>query len=182
MWILVFLIVVSLVVLSYYAENGKAYSAAQLPSARTDGTSSSSRSSSPGGLLVLVSLLALLDMVTLIAAVAIKRRWIEMEDTDSPTVTMALTVQTWIQIGDVGFDVPIPATMRTPRNQSVQFSSVQFSSEILRSISVVSLRSLQEKCQRRLPRAVRWRFPQLCLLLSPVYEDHFRRPSLTQRA
>ena len=64
-WFLVFLVVVSLVVLSYYAENGKAYSMAQLPSARTDGTSSSSGSSTPGGLLVLVSLLALLGMVTL---------------------------------------------------------------------------------------------------------------------
>ena len=41
-WILVFLVVVSLVVLSYYAENEKAYSAAQLLSTRdrTDGTSS----------------------------------------------------------------------------------------------------------------------------------------------
>ena len=44
-WILVFLVVVSLVFLSYYAQNDKAYSVAQLPSARTDGTSSSSGSS-----------------------------------------------------------------------------------------------------------------------------------------
>ena len=38
----VFLVVVSLAVLSYYAENDKAYSTAQLPSTQTDGTSSSS--------------------------------------------------------------------------------------------------------------------------------------------
>ena len=37
-WFLVFLVVVSLAVLSYYAENDKAYSVAQLPSTRTDGT------------------------------------------------------------------------------------------------------------------------------------------------
>ena len=70
-WFLVFLLVVSLVVLSYYAENGKAYSTAQLPSARTDGTSSSSGSSSPGGLLVLVSLLALLALLGLLGMVTL---------------------------------------------------------------------------------------------------------------
>ena len=74
----------------YYAENAKAYSTVQLPSTRTDGTSSS-RSSSPGSVLVLVSLMALLGMVTLIAAAAIKRLQIEMKDADPPT---ALTVQT----------------------------------------------------------------------------------------
>ena len=57
-------------------------------------------------LLVLASLLALLGMVTLAAAVAIKRRRIEMVDEDSPT---ALTVQTWVQIADGDFDVPIAA-------------------------------------------------------------------------
>ena len=110
-WILVFLVVVSLVFLSSYAQNDKAYSVAQLPSARTDSTSSSSGSgSSPSASsLVLASLLALLGllgMVTLIAAVAIKRRRIEMEDADPPT---ALTVQTWVQIADGDFDVPIAA-------------------------------------------------------------------------
>ena len=92
-WILVFLVAVPLAVLSYYAENDKAYSVAQLalPSARarTDGTSSSYGSSTSARSLVLVSLLAFLGMVTLIDAVAIKRRRIEMEDADpmtAPTV------------------------------------------------------------------------------------------------
>ena len=39
MWFLVFLIIVSLIVLSYYAENNKAYSTAQLPSTQTDSSS-----------------------------------------------------------------------------------------------------------------------------------------------
>ena len=84
-WLLVFLVVVSLAVLSYYAENDKAYSTAQLPSTWT----SSSGSSTSARSLALVSLLALLAllgmaMVTLIAAVAIKRRRIEIEDAYPP--------------------------------------------------------------------------------------------------
>ena len=66
-WFHVFLVAVSLAVLSYYAENDRAYATAQLPSTRTDGTSSSSGSSTSARPLVLASLLALLGMVTLIA-------------------------------------------------------------------------------------------------------------------
>ena len=92
-WFLVFLVVVSLVVLSYYAENDKAYPTAQLPSTRTDGTSGSSSSSesspSASSTVALVSLLALLGMVTLIASVATltKRHWMQlaMEGSDSLT-------------------------------------------------------------------------------------------------
>ena len=110
-WFLVFLVVASIAILSYYAENDAAYSTAQLPSTRTDGTSGSSSSGSstsarPLALVSLVSLLALLGMVTLIAAVAIKRRRIEIEDADPPA---ALTVQTWVQIDNGEFDVPIAA-------------------------------------------------------------------------
>ena len=105
-WFLVFLVVVPLAVLSYYAENDRAYSTAQLPSTRTDGTSSSSGSSTSARSLVQASLLAVLGIETLIAAVAIKRRWMELEDADVP---MALTVQTWVQIADGDFDVPIAA-------------------------------------------------------------------------
>ena len=110
-WILISPVVVSLAVLSYYAENGEAHSVVQLPSARTDGTSSSSSSgSSPSAsslvLASLLALLALLGMMVLIAAVAIRRRRIEIEEADTPA---ALTVQTCVQIADGDFDVPIVA-------------------------------------------------------------------------
>ena len=64
-WFLVFLVVVSLVVLSYYAEKDTTYSTAhaQLPSTWMDGSSSSSGSSPSASLLALVSLLALLGVL-----------------------------------------------------------------------------------------------------------------------
>ena len=132
-WFLVFLVVVymSLGVLPYYAENDKAYSTAQLPSTRTDGIPSSSVSStsaSPMALVSLVSLLALLGMVTPIAAAAIKQRRVEMEDADPPT---ALTAQTWVQIDDGDFDVPIAAAATSAPEMPDSYFSSQFGHQSL---------------------------------------------------